>query len=329
MFRTQSLPHRPLAEQRLDSAHPTTQNRYVLLTAAKNEQKYIGEVIHAVLRQNVLPTAWFIVDDGSTDETAAIVQRFAARHPFIHLHRSGHAGERSFGAKDKAINEVYRTARHLDYDFVGVQDADAAPEQSTYYEEILRKFNANPHLGVAGGYIYERSGTTWRCRRENSEDSVAGGLQMFRRACFDQIGGYTPLHVGGEDWLAQLEARIAGWEVRAYPEHHVFHHRPTSSADGRLRGIFRSGLMDGAFGSHPVFELFKCCRRLLTKPYLLSGLVRLSGYAWWRLIKRKPLISPEKVCFLRKQQLTKLRTHLAPMRWMRAREIPGVARSPG
>lgn len=291
------------------------QTRYVLLTAAKNEEQHIGEAIRSVLRQSVRPTAWFIVDDGSTDETAAIVQAFAALYPFIRLHRSGRnaGGGRSFGSKDRAINEAYRLARRLDHDFVGVQDADIAPEQNTYYEDILREFWADERLGIAGGYIYERSGkTAWRCRRENAVDSVAGGIQMFRRACFEQLGGYTPLHVGGEDWLAQLEARMAGWEVRAYPEQHVFHHRPTSSADGKLRGLFRLGLMDGAFGSNPVFELCKCGRRLFAKPYLASGLVRLAGYVWWTLTGRRPLISPEKVGFLRKQQLTKLRVRLAP-----------------
>ena len=290
------------------------QNRYVLLTAAKNEAQHIGEAIRSVLCQSVRPVAWFIVDDGSTDETSAIVQEFASRHPFIRLHRSGHRADgRSFGSKDRAINDAYIAAQHLDHDFVGVQDADIAPEQCTYYEDMLREFWADERLGIAGGYIYEHSsGETWRCRRENSEDSVAGGIQMFRRTCFEQLGGYTPLHLGGEDWLAQLEARMAGWEVRAYPEQHVFHYRPTSSADGKLRGLFRSGMMDGAFGSNPAFELCKCARRLFAKPYVTSGLARLAGYAWWNLTKRQPLISPEKVDFLRKQQLAKLRVHLAP-----------------
>jgi GT2 family glycosyltransferase len=283
---------------------------YILLTAAKNEEDYIAEAIRSVLRQSLRPTAWFIVDDGSTDNTVSVVQQFASQHPFIRFRSSGAMGERSFGSKDRALNEIYRQAQQLKYDFVGIQDADIAPERFDYYEAILEKFHTNARLGIAGGYIYERSGNEWLCRRENSEDSVAGGIQMFRRAAFEQIGGYVPLHVGGEDWLAQLDAKMAGWEVLACPELHVLHYRSTSSAGGKLRGLFRSGLMDAAFGSDPMFELVKCGRRLPVKPYLLGTVMRLSGYIWWSLTERRTVIPAEKVAFLRKQQLAKLRTRV-------------------
>jgi poly-beta-1,6-N-acetyl-D-glucosamine synthase len=174
-------------------------NQYILLTAAKNEADYIGEAIQSVLRQSVHPLAWFIVDDGSTDQTARIIERFAAQHSFLRLLSSGGGSERSFGSKDKAINAAYAAAKSLDFDFIGILDADIALERSDYYEMILRRFRSNPGLGIAGGYIYERSNSRWQCRKGNAEDSVAGGVQMFRRACFEQIGGYIPMHHGGED----------------------------------------------------------------------------------------------------------------------------------
>lgn len=289
------------------------QSQYILLTAAKNEAEYIGAAIAAVLRQGVLPLAWFIVDDGSTDETARIVGRFASQHPFIRLIAAGGAGERSFGSKDKAINAAYGAAKPLDFDIIGILDADIAPERSDYYETILGEFQSRPRLGIAGGYIYERSNGVWQCRKGNSADSVAGGIQMFRRACFEQLGGYIPMHHGGEDWLAQIAARMAGWQVLACPELHALHYRPTSSAGGRWRGLFRLGMMDASFGSHPVFELFKCCRRVVAPPVLLGGAVRLGGYLWWKISGHKPLISAEQVAFLRREQMVKLRKFLQPL----------------
>ena len=217
------------------------QNQYILLTAAKNEADYIGEAIQSVLRQSVLPLAWFIVDDGSTDQTARIVDHFAAQHSFIRLISSGSGSERSFGSKDKAVNAAYAAAKSLDFDCIGILDADIAFERNDYYETILHRFQSDARLGIAGGYIYERANAGWQCRKGNSEDSVAGGIQMFRRACFEQMGGYIPMHHGGEDWLAQIEARMAGWTVLACPELHVLHYRPTSSAGGRWCGLFRSG----------------------------------------------------------------------------------------
>ncbi len=280
--------------------------KYVLLTAAKNEDAYIGTAIESILRQTVKPVAWFIVDDGSTDKTAEIVRRHAEKNPFIQLRSSGANGRRSFGSKDKAINAAFQEASKLDFDFIGILDADIELERADYYEFILKRFHELPKLGIAGGYIYERSGGEWKSRRGNSADSVAGGIQLFRRACYEQIGGYTPMHNGGEDWLAQLDARMHGWEVLNCPEQHVLHYRPTSSAGGKYRGLFRLGLMDASFGSHPVFETVKCARRVHAPPFLVGSVLRFCGYWWWKLSGRKPLLPPEKVAFLRREQMSKL-----------------------
>jgi glycosyltransferase involved in cell wall biosynthesis len=282
-------------------------NRYVLLTAAKNEETYIGETIASVLRQTVLPQAWFIMDDGSTDRTANIIQDFARENPFIRLVKREAAVKRNFGAQYRALQAGYELSRPLDFDFIGFQDADIAPKSPEYYESLLAKFRDKPRLGIAGGYVYERYAGAWRSREDNSEDSVAGGIQMFRRVCFEQIGGYIPLVYGGSDWLAQLDARLAGWEARAFPEFPAFHYRPTSSAEGKWRGLFRVGMMDASFGSALLFQGLKCVRRIWCRPLVLGALGRFSGYVWWRISGRGLLIPPEKAAFLRREQMTKIR----------------------
>lgn len=290
-------------------------NRFVLLTAAKNEAGYIEHALRSVVRQTALPRAWFIVDDGSTDRTAEIVREWAGAYPFIHLVSRPSGAARSFGAQYRAINLAYGLARDLQFDFIGVQDADIEVERHDYYERVLAAFNRDAQLGVSGGYIFERAGERWLPRHANSPDSVAGGIQMFRRTCFDQIGGYTPLLFGGEDWLAQIDAARAGWTVAAIPELPARHYRPTSSADGRLKGLFRLGMMDGSFGSHPLFELLKCVRRVRERPLLLGSVVRLSGYSWWWLSRRAPLLPSDKSAYLRHQQVKKLSSAIGRVRF--------------
>jgi len=280
-------------------------NQYVLLTAAKDEEAFIGQVIEYVIHQTVLPLAWFIMDDGSTDNTAQIVKNYAAEHPFIRLQSSDSRGGRNFGSQYKAIMAAYELARPLAFDFVGVVDADQAPERKDYYESILEEFKRNPRLGVASGLIYERPSAKWECRDCNSRDSVAASA-FFRRVCFDQIGGYTPLYYGGSDWLIQLRAKMLDWEILTRPDLHILHYRPTSSAGGIWRGRFRSGMMDASFGSHPVFEFFKCCRRIPGYPFFFGSVVRFCGYSWWNLTGKRPLIPPDAVAALRREQLTKL-----------------------
>jgi poly-beta-1,6-N-acetyl-D-glucosamine synthase len=287
-------------------------SRYVLLTAAKNEEEYIGKVVASVLQQTVLPVAWSILDDGSTDRTASIIDGIAKEHPFIQLQSATSRAGRNFGSQYKAIMAAYSLVNSFEFDFVGVVDADTALEQNDYFESILAEFDRNPRLGIAGGFVCERPEGTWKPRPGNSEDSVSG-IAVFRRRCFDQIGGYSPLDYGGSDWLIQLEAKMAGWEVITRPDLHILHYRPTSSAGGIWRGMFREGLMDASFGSHPLFECFKCWRRVTSRPLFLGSLVRFYGFLWWKLTARKPLISPEKVAYLRKEQMAKLRRWLT--RW--------------
>ena len=171
------------------------------MTAAKNEEAYIAQAIRSVLSQTVLPLAWFIMDDGSTDRTAPVVEEFRKPHKLIRLWSLGSGSKRSFGSKDEAIRTAYDMAKTLPFSFVGMLDADIAHQRADYYETILDEFYRNLRLGIAGGYIYERNNGVWKCRRGNSEDSIAGGIQVFRRTCFEQIGGYKPMCYGGEDTL--------------------------------------------------------------------------------------------------------------------------------
>lgn len=279
---------------------------YVLLTAAKDEAELIAEVIERVASQTVLPSLWVIVDDGSTDRTAEIVREHAVRHPWIRLSSSGERNGRNFGSQYKALQAGYASIRHLNFDCLAVQDADQAPGQPDYYEVALRYLAQTPSAGMVSGLVYERPNGTWEYRRSNSDDSTAGSA-IFRRECFEGMGGYTPLTHGGSDWLAQLKARMAGWEVATIPTLRLLHYRPSSSAGGVLRGRFREGVMDASFGSHPFFQFLKCARRLTSQPYFIGGVLRFSGYLFQSLTQRDYVLSQAEVDYLRREQVKKMR----------------------
>ena len=65
--------------------------------------------------------------------------------------------------------------------------------------------------------------------------------------------------------------------------------------------------MDASFGSLFTFEVAKCVRRWKDRPILLGALLRLSGYCWWRLRRRAPVISEQAAHFLREEQSRRLR----------------------
>ena len=140
---------------------------------------------------NSSAVAWFVVDDGSSDKTAAIIERMALQYPLIQLQSAGSRGGRNFGSQYKAIMAAYALAKSHDFEFVGVVDADQAPERKDYYESILQEFERNPKLGVASGFIYERANGIWKVRPENSDDSVAASASSAGHASI-KLGGTPP-----------------------------------------------------------------------------------------------------------------------------------------
>ncbi|MGO8772929.1 MAG: glycosyltransferase [Terracidiphilus sp.] len=287
---------------------------YVLVTAAYNEAKLIERVLQSVVAQTVLPARWIVVSDGSTDRTDSIVNGYAKQYSFIQLLRLTTAHKRNFGAQVHAINEGCKELTSLKYEYIGNLDADVSFD-SNYFAELTMRFERDPKLGLAGGFITEEQNGSFQSRKHNRIDSVAHAVQLFRRECFEAVGGYIPLKYGGPDWHAAVVARMKGWRVRSIPELPVRHHRPTGTADTWQRDCFRQGCMDFSLGSHPIFELIKCIRRLPDRPRLMGSLTRLSGFVWCYWTGQDREVPGEFVTFLRKEQMGRVCSLLMPWRF--------------
>lgn len=284
--------------------------QYVLITAAYNEERYIKRTIESIVAQTVPPLRYVIVSDGSTDRTDEIVQEYACRYPFIQLYRITEEHPRNFPAQAHAIRAGCKEFESLQYDFFGNLDADVAVPPA-YFETLLKRFEADPSLGLAGGFVQEECGGEFRDRPENNPRSVPLAVQFFRRHCFEAIGGYVPMKYGGADWVAELRVRQAGWEVGSYPDLPVHHYRPTNGAEGDLRrSRWREGKMDHSVGTIPLFEIVKCLRRVQQRPLLLGAATRLLAYGH-SCIRREPRLVPDDlVHYVQEEQWGRIRSLL-------------------
>jgi glycosyltransferase involved in cell wall biosynthesis len=278
---------------------------YVIVTPAYNEAAYLRPTIESVLRQTVLPARWVIVDDGSTDDTSSVVRSYIHEPGFLVYHRRQRDKNQSYFASNVyAIMEGVRQVASMDYGFLAVLDADIIlPED--YYAQILARFDADPKLGVASG-IYENLVNGQLQKVIHDRRSTPKAIQVFRRACFEQIGGYVPMKYGGEDTCACTMARMQGWKSWSFPELKVIHCRPTGLGNARsiLRARFTLGLYEYGLGSHPLFVLGKCVKRaLLERPYLVGAMARLLGFLYGSIKGEPRQISKDVVRFVRKEQL--------------------------
>jgi glycosyltransferase involved in cell wall biosynthesis len=280
---------------------------YVLITSARNEERFITKTLDSMVAQTVLPERWVIVDDGSTDHTAEIVESYAERHPWIELVRRVRDRDRHFASKAHAVNTGLERANSLQFEILGNLDADVSfgPD---YMEFLMQRFSEDPDLGVAGTPFTQEGHYDSSKDSFEGENYVAGPCQLFRRECFQEIGGYVPNRAGGLDWIAVMTARMMGWKVRAFPEKRFHHHRPLGTAGrGDLRALFSYGEKDYYLGGSPVWQLFRVAYRMAKKPVLLGGLALLSGYCWAALRRVKRAVSPELMRFHRREQKKKLR----------------------
>lgn len=282
--------------------------RYVLVTPARNEGKYLRALLDSVAAQTLPPVRWIIVNDGSTDETDAIVNEYVSRYGFISLLRRDSDGGRSFGSKAAAFQRGVAQLGTVEFDYLGNLDADITLEPD-YYERVLLEMERNPRLGVATGVCWDKTDRGFQCVTVSLNHAV-GAVHLFRRACFEAVGGYRPVSVGGMDSLAVLSARMHGWETRCIPELPVYHHKPVDSVNGRsaFRIAYRAGETEYHIGSHPLFALVKALRRWRASPPVFGSLIRLAAYFRLWICSRPRDASVELTRYVHREQMARLRS---------------------
>lgn len=286
---------------RAQAGCPVARLKYVLITPARNEEAFIEETIKSVVRQTCLPTKWVIVSDGSVDHTNEIVMRYAALHEWMEFVALPERTERHFAGKAHAFNIGYERVQALNYDIIGNLDADIT-FGNEHFDFLLKKFAADPKLGVAGTPFKE--GSVQYDYRFSRKEHVSGACQLFRRECFQGIGGYVPLKGGGIDLVAVVTARMKGWKTETFTERSCLHHRPMGTAKHHMvRATFKSGYGDFLLGVHPVWQLFRSIYQMSRKPILAGGVILLAGYAWAMLRHPRKPVSSEFVDFRRREQM--------------------------
>lgn len=283
---------------------------YVLVTSARNEEAFIEKTIQSVIGQTVLPVKWVIVSDGSTDLTDEIVQRYVKGRAWIELIRMPGRRERHFAGKAHAFNTGYQAVKGLEYDIIGNLDADISFGKD-FFEYLLNKFENMPELGVAGTHYIEGKFHSFRDSYINVHH-VNGQCQLFRRKCFNQIGGYIPVKDGGIDWIAVTTARMKGWKTYSFGDRTFIHHRRMGTANSNVvKARLHYGKKDYLFGGHPTWQVFRGFFQMTKKPYVLGGLLLILGYYWALLTRVERPVSKELMTFHRQEQMQRLKDLLS------------------
>lgn len=256
---------------------------YLVISPCRDEQQFAQRTIDAMVAQTARPAKWIIVDDGSSDQTPEIVGRAAATHDWISVITRPPRATRVLGSGVvHAFNEALATENLGDYDFVSKLDMDL-DLPPTYFEELLRRFAADPRLGTASGRPHvavdgDLTGDDWQPERGASEMS-AGMAKLYRVTAFREIGGLVPEIMW--DGIDCHEARVRGWRSRSFddPRTDFKHLRPEGGSDrGVLRGRRRHGYGQWFMGTDPAFMLASALVRVRDEPAVVGSVHMLAGY---------------------------------------------------
>jgi poly-beta-1,6-N-acetyl-D-glucosamine synthase len=280
-----------------------TSPKYLIITPVRDEEKYLEATIRSVIGQTLQPAEWIIVDDGSTDGTRGIVDWYADRHAWIRPFFRENRGFRQPGAGVvEAFYDGYRFAQCADWEFIVKLDGDLglAPD---YFACALAACAARARLGICGGALYHALGGEL-VEEECPRFHVRGATKIYRRECWEQIGGLQP--APGWDTIDEVKANMLGWTTETLGALRVIHYRFTGTAESKWRDMVKNGRADYFSGYHPLFMTVKCLYRAVCKPYFTGALGMAYGFLS-AYIKGLPQVPDQALIrYLRQQQLRRL-----------------------
>jgi poly-beta-1,6-N-acetyl-D-glucosamine synthase len=277
--------------------------KYIIITPARDEENNIEITIQSVISQTIKPIEWLIINDGSTDNTGQIIDRYAEQFEWIMpLHRQNRGFRKAGTGVVEAFYEAYNNVSHNEWDFIVKMDGDLK-FNADYFEKCFNHFKENSKLGIGGGIIYNDFDGVLKLEK-TPLFHVRGATKIYKKKCWKDIGGL--IKAPGWDTVDEVKANMLGWETKSFEELKIVHLKPTGSADGSWQDAVKGGTANYIAGYHPLFMLVRCIRRMVHKPYFIMPIGLFFGFVKG-YIKKTPRVDDNKLIrYLRKEQLKRL-----------------------
>jgi len=284
--------------------------KYYIIIPAHNEADFIALTLKSLVSQSVAPSKVVVVNDNSTDETAAIVEDFSKRYNYISLVNK--TSEAIHLPGSKVIQAFTKGFETLDenYDIIVKIDADLifAPN---YFETVIKHFQTDAKIGMAGGFCYIEKNGDWILEHLTDKDHIRGALKSYRKETFKQIGGLKAAM--GWDTVDELLCKFYNWKVVTDESLQVKHLKPTG-ANYNKTARYKQGEAFYTLGYGFFITAIASAKLAMMKKKPLLFLDYIQGF--WKAKKAKTplLVNQEQARFIRKYRLQKMKEKLFGLR---------------
>ena len=277
-----------------------------IVSPVRDEAKYVRNTLDAMVAQTVQPQEWLFVDDGSSDDTQAIIASYSARHPWIRVISRDNRGFRQLGSGVIAAFDFGR--EHLadrDYRYVAKLDGDMSFTPK-YLEVMLSRLESDPKLAAVSGKVFRPEGDGY-VEEFIIDEMVAGQFKLYKRSAFDDIGGFTQTILW--DGIDIHRCRMKGYKTLSFddPDARLIHHRLMGSSDSNVfKGRVRLGRGTWFMGYHPLYAIASGFFRMHERPYVIGGLIIIGAYLFSAVRREPQFPDREFIRNLRRWQLDQL-----------------------
>ncbi len=280
--------------------------RYYIVIPSHNEEALISLTLQSLVEQTVLPAKIVVVNDNSTDNTADVVNSFISKHPFISLVNKTSDAVHLPGSK---VIQAFQTGFNTldeNYDLIVKIDADLI-FPANYFETIIKHFQSDERIGMAGGFCYIEKNGEWILENLTDKDHIRGALKAYKKETFQQIGGLKPAM--GWDTVDELLCKFYNWEVVTDESLPVKHLKPTG-ANYNQKARYKQGEAFYTLGYGFVITAIASIKLAMMKKKPLLFIDYMNGF--WKAKKSKTplLVTAEQAKFIRNYRLKKMKEKL-------------------
>jgi glycosyltransferase involved in cell wall biosynthesis len=235
---------------------------YWVAVVARNAGNNIGATIDSLLNQTLLPQNIVVVNDGSSDDTDAVLEQSAQQHRLITILTLPDNGY-DIRRVPQNINIALQANRNCTEKYVMISGDDCA-YPNTYVQQIID--NMNNKIVVA-------SGRPTRSGLQSHEHSPSGSGRIIRTSFLKEMGFKFPVRAGWEAWLL-YQARMNGYETKLLNDLTYSHVRPR----GTRHQFTYWGAAMYTLGYHPLYAFGRIMRNLLRNSSLKASAGLFRGY---------------------------------------------------